>query len=61
MHGASDMVMSYSSCTALRPRCTLAAVQDLLQEELHDDDLQQVKQSAQGLGVEARPGFKPAS
>jgi hypothetical protein len=29
-------------------------MQDLLQEELHEDDLEQVKQSAQGLGVEVR-------
>ena len=29
-------------------------MQDLLQEELHEDDLEQVKRSAQGLGVEVR-------
>ena len=32
----------------------ICCMQDLLQEELHEDDLEQVKQSAQGLGVEVR-------
>jgi hypothetical protein len=36
----------------------VCCTQDLLQEELHEDDLESVKRSAQGLGVEVC-GWKP--
>ena len=39
-------------------RMCVCCTQDLLQEELHEDDLESVKRSAQGLGVEVC-GWKP--
>jgi hypothetical protein len=52
--GTYSEVQGAYSCSMQDHIRLLPLMQDLLQEELHEDDLQQIKQSAQGLGVQVR-------